>query len=146
VKRAILDHPNFAIAFDDRRLDFTGRSSITWNGFSPSSMIRLRASLTHFGQSESVVRGQPKVGLVFCQDFCKGFSDHFGVKEGLGLYLLKNWMRSNAPASRLRNRTLNQLYRLMHIFLVLLANDSLVSSAPKGVLTTNHQRHIPLNQ
>ena len=38
----------------------------------------------------SVVRGQPSVGLDFSQDFSSGFSDHFGVKEGFGLYLLKN--------------------------------------------------------
>src|ERR1044071_3717787 len=50
-------------------------------------MIASRASITQFGQSESVVRGQPKVGLLFCQDFNRGLSDHFGVKEGLGLYL-----------------------------------------------------------
>src|SRR6266446_7016019 len=46
------------------------------------------ASITQLGQSESVVRGQPSVGLLFCQDFNKGLSDHFGVNEGLGLYLL----------------------------------------------------------
>src|SRR5215208_327169 len=50
-------------------------------------MIASRASITQFGQSESVVRGQPSVGLLFCQDFKRGLSDHLGVKEGLGLYL-----------------------------------------------------------
>src|SRR4026209_1926116 len=49
--------------------------------------ISSRASITQFGQSESVVRGQPRVGLLFCHDFSRGLSDHFGVKEGLGLYL-----------------------------------------------------------
>src|SRR5947207_3349706 len=48
-------------------------------------MIVSRASLTHWGQSESVWRGHPSTGFVFCQDFSKGFSVHFGVKEGLGL-------------------------------------------------------------
>src|SRR6185436_12962128 len=51
-------------------------------------IIDSRASITQFGHSESVVRGQPSVGFVFCQDFNNGLSDHFGVKEGFGLYLL----------------------------------------------------------
>src|SRR5208283_2948868 len=55
-------------------------------------MIRSRASRTQSGHSESVVRGQPRVGLDFSHDFSKGLSDHFGVKDGLGLYLLKNWI------------------------------------------------------
>jgi hypothetical protein len=38
------------------------------------------------------VRGQPSVGLDFSQDFSSGLSDHFGVMEGFGLYLLKNWI------------------------------------------------------
>src|ERR1041385_5263787 len=41
-----------------------------------------RASITQFGHSESVVRGQPRVGLLFCQDFSSGLSDHFGVNDG----------------------------------------------------------------
>src|SRR5215203_402295 len=49
--------------------------------------IGSRASITQFGHSESVVRGHPRVGLLFCQDLSKGLSDHFGVKEGFGLYL-----------------------------------------------------------
>src|SRR5689334_19696824 len=55
-----------------------------------------RASFTHPGQSESVCRGHPSVGFVFSQDFSNGLSDHFGVKEGLGLDLLKNCKVSNA--------------------------------------------------
>src|ERR1041385_2059726 len=50
--------------------------------------IDSRASMTQFGQRESVTRGQPSVGLVFCQDLRRGLSDHLGVKEGFGLYLL----------------------------------------------------------
>src|SRR5690348_4235569 len=53
-------------------------------------MMASRASFTQPGQSESVVRGQPSVGLLFSQDFSTGLSDHFGVKDGFGLYLLKN--------------------------------------------------------
>src|SRR5687768_9262252 len=49
--------------------------------------IDSRASITQFGQRESVVRGHPSVGLLFCQDFSSGLSDHLGVKDGLGLYL-----------------------------------------------------------
>src|SRR6202043_4047430 len=55
-------------------------------------MMASRASLTQSGQSESVCRGQPRVGLVFSQDFRSGLSDHFGVNDGFGLRLLKNWM------------------------------------------------------
>src|ERR1044071_6974479 len=50
-------------------------------------MISSRASITQLGQRESVVRGQPSVGLLFCHDFKRGVSDHFGVREGLGCYL-----------------------------------------------------------
>src|SRR6184192_3816252 len=59
------------------------------------AMIASRASFTHAGQSESVCRGKPSVGLVFSHDFSSGLSDHFGVTEGLGLRLLKNWRASN---------------------------------------------------
>src|SRR2546422_2765692 len=58
--------------------------------------ILSRASLTHPGHSESVCRGHPSGGLVFCQDFRSGLSDHLGVKVGLGPYLLKNWTVSKA--------------------------------------------------
>src|ERR1700689_23785 len=51
--------------------------------------IRSRASFTHPGQSESVSRGQPRVGLLFSQDFNSGLSDHAGVNDGLGFFLLK---------------------------------------------------------
>src|SRR5580692_301138 len=59
--------------------------------FSPA-MIASRASFTHAGQSESVWRGKPSVGLVFSQDFSSGLSDHCGVTDGLGFFLLKCWM------------------------------------------------------
>src|SRR5437762_12313237 len=59
------------------------------------AMIASRASFTHAGQSESVCRGKPSVGLVFSHDISSGLSDHFGVTEGLGLRLLKNWMVLN---------------------------------------------------
>src|ERR1700678_2279669 len=54
-------------------------------------MMASRASLTQSGHKESVVRGQPSVGFDFSHDFSSGLSDHFGVKEGFMLYLLKNW-------------------------------------------------------
>src|ERR1700677_723318 len=53
-------------------------------------MIASRASCTQEGHSESVVRGQPSVGLDFSHDFSIGLSDHLGMKEGFGRYLLKN--------------------------------------------------------
>src|SRR5260370_38767281 len=86
--------------------------SMIWALISPTfSFIRSRqsfwrwmmdswASFTQSGQSESVCRGQPSVGLVFSQDFSSGLSDHFGVKDGLGLRLLKNWIVSKViPAA-----------------------------------------------
>src|SRR5215469_6023133 len=67
-------------------------------------MMASRASLTQSGQSESVWRGQPSVGLVFSQDLSSGLSDHFGVKEGLGLCLLKNWTVLKVTAAVLQTR------------------------------------------
>src|SRR5690349_6099385 len=61
-----------------------------------------RASLTQSGQSESVCRGHPRVGLVFSHDFRSGLSDHFGVKDGFGLYLLKNWIVLNVAVAALQ--------------------------------------------
>src|SRR5215472_1001283 len=69
--------------------------------FLPSKMAS-RASLTQPGQSESVCRGQPSVGLDFSHDFSSGLSDHFGVKLGLGLYLLKNWIASKVTPAVLQ--------------------------------------------
>src|ERR1700738_1094887 len=56
------------------------------------AMIASRASFTHAGQSESVCRGNPSVGLVFSQDLSSGLSDHCGVTDGFGLRLLKCWI------------------------------------------------------
>src|SRR5262245_10447064 len=65
--------------------------------------ISSRASITQLGQRESVVLGQPSVGLLFCQDFKSGLSDHFGVKEGLGLYLLTDCIAlKSPPAARVK--------------------------------------------
>jgi hypothetical protein len=55
--------------------------------FLPSRMS-WRASRVQTGQSESVSRGQPSCGLVFCHDFCSGLSDQRGVNEGFCLILL----------------------------------------------------------
>src|SRR3954471_8989325 len=59
--------------------------------------ILLRASMTHLGQSESVVRGKPSGGFDFCQDLSRGLSDHFGVNDSFGLYWLKNWIVLKRP-------------------------------------------------
>src|SRR5262245_47254012 len=59
----------------------------SFQSFLPSR-IALRASGTHLGQSESVSRGQPSGGFVFSHDFSNGFSDQFGVNEGLRLIAL----------------------------------------------------------
>src|SRR5256885_12681845 len=71
--------------------------TFSWRSVVQSSVplkIFSRASLTHWGQRESVCRGQPRTGLVFCQDFRSGFSVHFGVNEGAGLNRLKYWIVS----------------------------------------------------
>src|SRR5438477_8411143 len=67
--------------------------------FQSCSPLRIfsRASLTHPGQRESVSRGQPRGGLVFCQDFRSGLSDHLGVNDGLGLMLLSLSKICHAP-------------------------------------------------
>ena len=56
-----------------------------------------RASRTHVGHSESVLRGQPSGGLVFCHDFSSGLSDHFGMNEGPGLMRLTVLNTVHAP-------------------------------------------------
>src|SRR5208282_4823095 len=61
------------------------------------SMICWRISGTHFGHSESVVRGQPSGGFDFWYDFKSGLSDHFGVNEGLGWILLILSKTTHAP-------------------------------------------------
>src|SRR5208282_1575867 len=67
------------------------------------AMMASRASFTQSGQSESVVRGQPRVGFDFSQDFNNGLSDHFGVMDGLGLCLLKNWIVLKVAAAVLHS-------------------------------------------
>ena len=52
------------------------------------SRISCRASRTQVGHSESVCRGQPSGGFVFCYDLFSGFSDQFGVNEGFCLIVL----------------------------------------------------------
>src|SRR5258708_31871578 len=59
--------------------------------------ISSRASITQLGHSESVTRGHPSVGLVFCHDFKRGLSDHLGINDGFGLNLLNTWIASNSP-------------------------------------------------
>src|SRR3990172_275165 len=72
--------------------------SLTSELTSPSPFrIFARASGMHFGQSESVVRGQPRVGLVFCQDLRRGLSDHAGVNGGVGRIRFKRSKTCQAP-------------------------------------------------
>src|SRR5262249_1358394 len=59
--------------------------------------MRWRISGTHFGQSESVDRGQPKGGLDFSKDFSSGWSDHLGVGDGLGLTRLTRSNTAHTP-------------------------------------------------
>jgi hypothetical protein len=65
--------------------------------------IESLAAIPQFGQSEAVVLGQPQVGLLFCQDFSKGLSDHLGIKDGFGLYLFTDWIVEwTAPATSVK--------------------------------------------
>src|SRR5688500_5633249 len=59
--------------------------------------ILLRASMTHFGHKESVVRGKPSGGFDFCHDLRSGLSDHFGMNDSFGLYWLKNCIVLKRP-------------------------------------------------
>src|ERR1700758_1292489 len=61
------------------------------------SRICWRISGTHFGQRESVERGQPSGGLDFSYDLSRGLSDHFGVGDGLGLMRFKRSNTTHAP-------------------------------------------------
>src|SRR5207245_9139794 len=93
--------------------------------------ISSRASLTQPGQSESVWRGHPSVGLVFSQDFNKGLSDHFGVKEGLGWYLLRNWIVSKATLAVL-HRSASKILRPFVAFLLGMAMFPLLGRRRPG--------------
>src|SRR5262245_54292277 len=90
---------------------------MTFHGSSPSSMMRLRASLTHLGQSESVTRGHPRVGLVFCHDFSRGLSDHLGMNDSFGLNLLKYWIALKAPPANADKPFSTYLIGLCIVFL-----------------------------
>src|SRR5579875_2643992 len=70
-------------------------SRISWGSL--PSRICCRISGTHFGHSESVVRGQPSGGFSFCHDFSSGLSDHFGVNDGFGLMLFSFSNTVQAP-------------------------------------------------
>src|SRR5262245_64680480 len=61
------------------------------------SRIAWRASRTHTGHSESVLRGQPSGGFVFCHDFSNGLSDHLGIKDAAGLMRLTVLNTDHAP-------------------------------------------------
>src|ERR1700728_226168 len=61
------------------------------------SRICWRISGTHFGQRESVERGQPRGGFDFSYDLSRGLSDHLGVGDGLGLMPFKRSNTTHAP-------------------------------------------------
>src|SRR5688572_14639133 len=68
----------------------------TETSFLPSR-ISWRASRTQVGQSESVWRGQPSGGFVFCHDFRSGLSDQRGVNEGFCCIALAAAKTCQAP-------------------------------------------------
>src|SRR5688572_9700048 len=61
------------------------------------SRMAWRASRTHVGHNESVFRGQPSGGFVFCHDLSSGLSDHLGMNEGPGLMRLTVLKTDHAP-------------------------------------------------
>src|SRR5580704_11081956 len=63
------------------------------------SRICCRISGTHFGQSESVVRGHPSGGFDFSHDFSRGLSDHFGVGDALGRTRFSRSKTAHAPVA-----------------------------------------------
>src|SRR5579863_10318150 len=63
------------------------------------SRICWRISGTHFGHSESVVRGQPSGGLVFSYDLSSGLSDHLGLGDGFCLIRFRRSNTAHAPVA-----------------------------------------------
>src|SRR5208283_905032 len=63
------------------------------------SRICCRISGTHFGQSESVVRGQPSGGFDFSQDLSRGLSDHFGIGDVFGATRFRRSKTAHTPVA-----------------------------------------------
>src|SRR5580704_1492760 len=63
------------------------------------SRICCRISGTHFGQSESVERGQPSGGFDFSHDLSRGLSDHLGVGDAFGAMRLRRSNTAHAPVA-----------------------------------------------
>ena len=78
------------------------------------STIACRASRTHIGHSESVSRGQPSGGLVFCHDLFSGLSDHFGVNDGLRLIEFSVLKTCHTPLAAIGQSLLDVFDRSMH--------------------------------
>src|ERR1700675_81116 len=94
-------------------------------------MMASRASFTHSGHSESVVRGQPSVGFDFSQDFSRGFSDHFGGKEGFGRYLLKYWIVSKVTFAVLQSAQSNDFHTRFFIVIGIILHLSRLHLNPE---------------
>src|ERR1700722_12787044 len=101
-------------------------------------MMASRASFTQSGQRESVVRGQPSVGFDFSQDFSSGLSDHFGVKDGFGLRLLKNCIVSNVTPAVLHSAQSN-------VFQIWLPTVFGIILIPQEERELNSPASIPMN-
>src|SRR4030095_1910454 len=95
--------------------------TFSWSSFVQSAfpdVIASRASFTQMGHSESVSRGHPSTGFVFCQDFKSGFSVHFGVNVGFGLKRLKYCTTSKAlPALKQTAASTYFIMRLLNFAL-----------------------------
>src|SRR5579859_3784567 len=63
------------------------------------SRICCRISGTHFGQSESVERGQPSGGFDFSHDLSSGLSDHLGTGALFGAMRFRRENTAHAPVA-----------------------------------------------
>ena len=89
--RAILHHPDLAVALDDLRLDFADLlvHQVAPVFFAGDDGFARFFHACRDKANRSAAASQASA-WIFSQDFSSGLSDHFGVKEGLGLRLLKN--------------------------------------------------------
>src|SRR3954463_16557653 len=107
------------------------------------SRICWRISGTHFGHSESVVRGQPSGGLDFSHDLSSGLSDHFGVNAGAGLM---RFIRSNTAHAPLAVRvTAFSTYLIGLCIAVRSPERRPATASPARRTLKTDRRHISLN-
>src|SRR4030095_3533347 len=90
---------------------------------------------------ESVWRGHPSGGFVFCHDFSSGFSDHFGMKEGPGVMRVAALNTDHSPwAATARPFSTNLIGECIHQLLWINPTRG-AKSGPKNhpILSTNQR-------